>query len=140
MKTHRGWMAFAGGLSVVAGLLVLFWPSMGELALLYVIGIYAITLGVITAGGAFRLPVSGADKALLLLSGIVSVLFGIVMFAKPGAGALAVLALIAAYSIVTGVSQIVVAIGGKRLVEADVRRAIDEATAELRRNEPQPAA
>jgi uncharacterized membrane protein HdeD (DUF308 family) len=39
------------------------------------------------------------------------------MFAKPGAGALAVLALIAAFALVTGVSELVVAIGGKKLLE-----------------------
>jgi uncharacterized membrane protein HdeD (DUF308 family) len=127
MKTHRGWLGVASGLSIVAGLLVLFGPGIGELALLYVIGTYAIAFGVILAGGAFRLPVGGADKALLLFSGVVSVVFGIVMFAEPGTGALVVLALIAAYSIVTGVSELVLAIGGKRLVEADVKRAVTHA-------------
>jgi hypothetical protein len=40
-----------------------------------------------------------------------------VIFAKPGAGALAVLALIAAFALVTGISELVVAIGGQKLVE-----------------------
>ena len=140
MKTYRGRLVVASALSIIAGLLVLIWPSIGELALLYVIGAYAITLGVVLAGGAFWLPIGGADKALLLFSGLVSIVFGIVMFAKPGAGALVVLALIAAYSLVIGVSELVLAIGGKRLVEADVKRAIKQAETELRRNEPQPTA
>jgi uncharacterized membrane protein HdeD (DUF308 family) len=140
MKKQRGWLYVGSALSIVAGLLVLFWPGIGELALLYVIGAYAITFGVIVAGGAFWLPLQGADRALLLFSGVVSVLFGIVMFAKPGAGALVVLALIAAYSLVIGVSEIVIAIGGKRLVEADAKRAINEVRAELGQNQPQPTA
>jgi uncharacterized membrane protein HdeD (DUF308 family) len=140
MKKYRGRLVFASALSIIAGLLVLIWPSIGELALLYVIGAYAITLGVVMAGGAFWLPIDGADKALLVFSGAVSILFGIVMFAKPGAGALVVLALIAAFALVTGVSELVLAIGGKRLVEADVKRAIKQADTELRRNEPQPTA
>ena len=140
MKKQRGWLYVGSALSIVAGLLVLFWPGIGELALLYVIGAYAITFGVIVAGGAFWLPLQGADRALLLFSGVVSVLFGIVMFAKPGAGALVVLALIVAYSLVIGVSEIVIAIGGKRLVEADAKRAINEVRAELGQNQPQPTA
>jgi uncharacterized membrane protein HdeD (DUF308 family) len=138
IKTNRGWLVFISVLSIVAGLLVLLWPNIGALALLYVIGAYAITLGVVMAGGAFWLPIDGADKALLVFSGAVSILFGIVMFAKPGAGALVVLALIATFSLVTGVSELVLAIGGKRLIEADVKGAIKQSETELSRNEPQP--
>jgi uncharacterized membrane protein HdeD (DUF308 family) len=47
----------------------------------------------------------------------VSIVFGIVIFAKPGAGALAVLALIAAFALVAGITQLVVAIGGKAIFE-----------------------
>src|SRR4029077_20198193 len=99
---------------------------------LYVIGAYAITLGVVMAGGAFWLPIDGADKALLLFSGLVSILFGIVMFAKADAGALVGLALIAAFALVSGVSELVLAIGGKRLVEADVKRAIKQGHSQLK--------
>ena len=54
---------------------------------------------------------------LLSLSGLVSVLFGLVMFAKPGDGALVLLALIAAFSLVKGVTELVVAIGGARIMK-----------------------
>jgi hypothetical protein len=37
------------------------------------------------------------------------------MFAKPGAGALAVLALIAAYALIVGLAELTVAIGGNRV-------------------------
>ena len=67
-------------------------------------------------------------------------LFGIVMFAKPDAGALVVLALIEAFALVSGVSELVLAIGGKRLVEADVKRAIKQGDSQLKPNEPQPTA
>ena len=52
---------------------------------------------------------------MLGLTGVLSIAFGVVMFAKPGAGALAVLALIAAYAIIIGLSELTVAIGGKRV-------------------------
>src|SRR5262249_1461985 len=64
-KDQRGWLVFASVLSLVAGVAVLVWPNIGELALLYVIGAYAIAFGVVTAGAAFRLPLDGADRALL---------------------------------------------------------------------------
>ena len=49
------------------------------------------------------------------LIAVMFVAFGVVMFAKPGAGALAVLALIAAYAIIIGLAELTVAIGGKRV-------------------------
>jgi uncharacterized membrane protein HdeD (DUF308 family) len=121
-RQERGWMALSSLLGIGVGAAVLIWPDISELALLYVIGAYAVALGVLTVIGAFYLPLDGGDTALLVLSGLVSILFGIVMFAKPGAGALVTLALIAAFALVTGITELVVAIGGKRLVESSVRQ------------------
>ena len=119
----RGWLVVSSLLSITVGVIALVWTNISALALLYVIGAYAVALGVMAVAGAFSLPLDGGDTALLVLSGLVSVLFGIVIFAKPGAGALAVLALIAAFALVTGISEVVVAIGGKRLLERRVRTA-----------------
>ena len=58
----------------------------------------------------------------MVLTGLVAIVFGIVIFAKPGAGALAVLALIAAFALVTGISELVVAIGGEKLLERKAKK------------------
>ena len=123
-RGQRGWLIFSSLLGIAVGVMVLVWPDMSELALLYVIGAYAISLGILAVVGAFYLPLDGGDTALLVLSGLVSILFGIVMFAKPGAGALVVLSLIAAFALINGITELVVAIGGKRLVENSMRRAL----------------
>jgi uncharacterized membrane protein HdeD (DUF308 family) len=120
---ERGWLAVSSLLGIAVGVIVLVWPNISQLALLYVIGAYAIFLGLIAIAGAFQLPLDGGDTALLILSGLVSIAFGIVMFAKPGAGALVVLALIAAFALVTGITEVVVAIGGKRLFASSMKRA-----------------
>jgi uncharacterized membrane protein HdeD (DUF308 family) len=132
MKEGRGWLVVSSLLSIGVGIVVLVWPSISALALLYVIGAYAIALGIITVGGAFWLPLTGGDAALMALWGFLAIIFGIVMFAKPGDGALVLLALIAAFALVRGVSELVVAIGGKRLMEHDLKRAV------AKRAEPQP--
>jgi uncharacterized membrane protein HdeD (DUF308 family) len=118
VKQERGWLAASSLLSLAVGVIALVWTGISALALLYVIGAYAVGLGVLAIVGAFWLPLGGGDGALLVLSGLVSILFGIVIFARPGAGALVVLALIAAFALITGISQLVVAIGGKRLLES----------------------
>lgn len=125
MKDGRGWLVLMSLLAIAVGVIALVWTDISALALLYVIGAYAIGLGILTIGGAFWLPfLDGGDKALLTLTGIASIVFGVVMFAKPGDGALVLLALIAAFSLVRGLSEVVVAIGWKRLLEADLKRAV----------------
>jgi uncharacterized membrane protein HdeD (DUF308 family) len=122
VKGGRGWLAVSSLASIAVGVIVLVWTNISALALLYVIGAYAVSLGIIAVGGAFYLPLDGGDTALMILSGLVSILFGIVIFARPGAGALVVLALIAAFALVTGITESVVAIGGKRLLESGLKR------------------
>ena len=70
---------------------------------------------------SFRLPLDGRDTALMILTGLVAIVFGIVIFAEPGAGALAVLGLIAAFALVTGISELVVSIAGEKLLERKVK-------------------
>jgi uncharacterized membrane protein HdeD (DUF308 family) len=60
---------------------------------------------------------------------MVSILFGLVNFARPGAGALVTLALIAAFALITGITELVVAIGGERLVDAQLEHASAPPTA-----------
>ena len=124
VKEERGWLALRSLLNIAVGVMVLIWSGSGisQLALLYVIGSYAVGLGILAIVGGYSLPLKGRDKALVVVSGLVSILFGIVMFARPGAGALAVLALIAAFALVTGICELVVAIGGDRLLEGRVKK------------------
>jgi uncharacterized membrane protein HdeD (DUF308 family) len=124
-KDRRGWFGFSGVVGIAFGVAVLVWPNISALALLYVIGAYAIAIGIMTIVGAFQLPIDGRDTALMILTGLVAIFFGVVMLARPGAGALALLALIAAFALVMGVCELVLAIGGKRLVEHEFKRAFE---------------
>jgi uncharacterized membrane protein HdeD (DUF308 family) len=127
VREDRGWLALSSVLSLALGIAVLVWPSISALALLYVIGAYAVALGLFAVIGAFYVPLDGGDTALMIISGLVSILFGVVIFAKPGDGALVTLALIAAFALVTGITELVVAIGGKRLVESQIKRSFSAA-------------
>jgi uncharacterized membrane protein HdeD (DUF308 family) len=121
-KDERASLILSGLLGTVVGIMVIAWPSISALALLYVIGFYAVLLGILAIVAAIRLPLDDRDTALTILSGLVAIVFGIVIFAKPGAGALAVLALIAAFALVVGVTELVVAIGGKEILERKAKQ------------------
>ena len=127
-KEERWSLVLMGLLGIVVGVVVLAWPSMSALALLYVIGVYAILLGIAGIAASMWLPLDGSDTALMILSGLVSIVFGIVIFVRPGAGALAVLILIAAFALVTGISELVLAIGGEQLAERKAKKAFKPKT------------
>ena len=120
-KEERAWLILRGLLGITVGVLVFAWPGISALALLYVIGAYAVAFGVLCIGASFRLPLDGRDTASMILIGLVAVVFGIVIFAEPGAGALTVLGLIAAFALVTGIIELVVSIAGEKLLERKVK-------------------
>jgi uncharacterized membrane protein HdeD (DUF308 family) len=138
-KQERGWLILRGLLGIVVGVIVFAWPDISALALLYVIGAYAVGLGILAIGASFRLPLDGRDAASIGLTGLVSIVFGIVIFAKPGAGALAVLALIAAFALVTGVTELVVAIGGEKLLERKAKKTFSRTQTSAQTTTPQPS-
>jgi uncharacterized membrane protein HdeD (DUF308 family) len=106
-ESGRGWMVFNGIVSVLTGIAVVVWPDISALALLYVIGGWAIVAGVLQIASAFELLLDGGERALLVLSGLLSIAFGAIMWIHPGAGALALVTLIAAFAIVTGTTLLV---------------------------------
>jgi uncharacterized membrane protein HdeD (DUF308 family) len=120
-KEERGWLILRGLLGITVGVLVFAWPGISALTLLYVIGAYAVAFGVLCVGASFRLPLDRRDTASMILTGLVAIVFGIVIFAEPGAGALAVLGLIAAFALVTGIIELAVSIAGEKLLERKVK-------------------
>ena len=105
---ERAWLVVEGLLGVAAGIVVLVWPGLSALALLYAIAAWAIAVGTLQTTLAFVLR-AGGRSLLLALAGLVSIAFGVVMFGHPDAGALALLALISAFALVSGVMQLAIA-------------------------------
>lgn len=98
-----GWLLFEGIVSVAAGAVTFFWPAITALALLAVIGVWAVLTGVAEIAAAIRLRQQIRGEWLLAASGILSLAFGALMFLLPAAGALALLWMIGAYAIAFGV-------------------------------------
>jgi uncharacterized membrane protein HdeD (DUF308 family) len=96
-------LVIVGLLGIAAGIVTFIWPGMTALVLLLFIAAWAVVMGIFQIIAAIRLRKEIQNEWLLGLSGVLSVLFGIIMFAQPGAGALAVIWVIAAYAIVFGV-------------------------------------
>ena len=105
----RWWLALIGVLGILVGLLTFMWPGLTALVLLVFIASWAIVLGVFQIIGAIRLRKEIDNEWSIGLSGALSVLFGVVLLVAPGAGALGLIWVIAAYAIVFGVLLVLAA-------------------------------
>ncbi len=92
------------------GVLTFLWPPVTELVLLYFIGFWAIVTGVFEIVAAFRLRQEIVGEVWLILAGIVSLVFGLVILVWPGAGAALVGTLIGIYATVFGVTLLALAL------------------------------
>jgi uncharacterized membrane protein HdeD (DUF308 family) len=104
----RRWLLLAEGvLGVLAGLVAFFWPGMTALVLLYVIAAWAIFTGILKIVMAISLRREIENEWLMVLSGVVSVLFGVILAALPGVGLLSLVWLVGVYALIFGVALMV---------------------------------
>ncbi len=97
---HRqwGWLLVEGIIGILAGLVAFLLPGITALALLYLIAAWAIVTGGFEIVAAFQ-----REEWWLGLSGLLSVLFGLLLILFPGAGALSVVLIIGVYALIFGV-------------------------------------
>jgi uncharacterized membrane protein HdeD (DUF308 family) len=98
------WLVVLGGiLGIAIGVYTAVSPQVTAIALVLLIGSFAIIRGVTEVATAIRLRSSIDNAWLYVLSGVVSVVFGAFLIVSPGDGVLAVLFLIGYYSLFAGV-------------------------------------
>ena len=107
---ERWWAVLLEGVAgVVIGLLTFFWPNITALVLLYFIAAWALITGIfeIVAAIQFRRVITG--EWMLILGGLLSILFSVLLFVFPLAGAVSVILVIGMYAVVFGTSEIIFA-------------------------------
>jgi len=103
-ERENRWLLLLGGLlGIGVGLLAFLTPGLTAIAVLFYIAIWAVATGLLDIVAAVRLRKEIEGEWLLGLGGLSSVAFGVVLLARPGTGALAVLWIIAAYAVAFGV-------------------------------------
>ena len=108
--SHHWAFLVEGLIGIAAGVLTFAWPAITTMALLYLIGFWAILTGVLEIAAGIRLRKSIANEWALLLMGAFSVLFGLVILFAPGTGALAIVLWIGVYALLFGLFLLVLAV------------------------------
>ena len=103
-----------GLISLAAGVIALVWPGPTALVLVLIIGIWAVIGGFVEIFAAFQSGETAGTRTLFILSGLVSIAFGVVLFARPGVGAVTLALLFGLFSIIYGVSEIVMGVELRR--------------------------
>jgi uncharacterized membrane protein HdeD (DUF308 family) len=99
----RWWLALVGLLGIAAGIVTLSWPGLTGLVLLYFIAGWAIASGIFEIVGAIWVRKEIDDEWMLIASGVLAVLFGVLTIMFPGAGALGLAFAIGVFAILYGI-------------------------------------
>jgi uncharacterized membrane protein HdeD (DUF308 family) len=97
------WLVVVGLLGIAAGAVTFLWPGITAVLLVLFIGAWALVHGIFEIIGAIQLRKEFDNEWMLILGGVLSVIFGVIILIAPGAGALGLVWAIAAYSIVFGI-------------------------------------
>src|SRR5205085_1706691 len=102
---RSGALLLEGILDLIIAGIVFFWPVEALVAIIYFIAIWAVISGIaLIAAGIAMIRTNG--EWLLVLSGIISVLLGIILFVQPGAGVIALSWWLGVYALLFGISLI----------------------------------
>jgi uncharacterized membrane protein HdeD (DUF308 family) len=117
---ERRWLLFVEGIAgIAAGIITFVWPNITALALLYLIAAWALVTGILKLVAAAPLRHGIRDEWLPVLSGLLSIVFAIVLVITPGAGALVITWLIGWFALILGVALLALAFR-LRLIEHEI--------------------
>jgi uncharacterized membrane protein HdeD (DUF308 family) len=111
IENHDRWgiLVLEGIVGIAAAAITVLWPAITTIALVYVISAWAVVTGCLEIAAAIRLRRVISNEWLLILSGFISVMFGILLAVYPIAGALVIALWAGIYALVFGV--LLVALG-----------------------------
>lgn len=110
-RGHGSWgtLLLVGITGVLAALVAWSWPGITAVAIAFVIGAWAIVTGVLAIVAAVELRRVLRGEFWLGLSGLLAILFGLLVFANPIAGAVTLAWFLGVFAILFGATLLVLA-------------------------------
>jgi uncharacterized membrane protein HdeD (DUF308 family) len=106
---------FLALLSFAAGLVALLWPGLTALALTLCIAAWALVTGIMEVILAFWQGEAAGERAMWALGGLVSIALGAVLALRPDIGALSLATVFGLFSIIAGVSALILSVRAHRM-------------------------
>jgi uncharacterized membrane protein HdeD (DUF308 family) len=107
---------------VAAGVVALAWPGITALALALLVAVWAFIIGFLELVLAFRAGETAGERALLGLTGLISVALGLVFAIRPDVAAVTIAEVYGLFSIVTGISSLVMGTNLRSAIPSSVGR------------------
>jgi uncharacterized membrane protein HdeD (DUF308 family) len=104
-----------GLIDLAAGVIALVWPEPTAFVLVIVVAAWALVGGIAEIAAGFGSGETAGTRAMFIVAGLVSVAFGVVLFARPGVGAVTLALLFGLYSMIYGFSQIMAGVQARQL-------------------------
>lgn len=108
-----------GLVCLAAGVIALAWPGPTAYVLVLVVATWAVVAGLFEFFAAFQHRETAGTRALFILSGLVSIAFGLVLFAHPRIGAFALALLFGLFALIYGVWELVSGIQLRQIREGE---------------------
>jgi len=108
-----GWFALEAVLNIAAGAAAWMWPGLTVVVFVTLAGAWALLSGGVMLYGAFRFRLEHG-RGWLVAGGVVSVLWGLLLFAFPIAGAVVMTLWLGGYALVFGIALIALALRLRR--------------------------
>jgi uncharacterized membrane protein HdeD (DUF308 family) len=111
IKEHDrwGWMLIEGIVCIFAGVVAFVVPSTGALALVWLVGAWAIAIGALEIAAGIRLRKLMDGEWMLILAGVLALLLGVYIVSRPAAGALLLATWLGVYAIFAGIVTLLLA-------------------------------
>ncbi|MBO9155147.1 HdeD family acid-resistance protein [Chitinophaga sp. GCM10012297] len=105
MKTDSSWWGFVllGLAGIAAGLVCLFMPGITALFLVTLVALWSLVTGILEIVIAIRLRKELTGEWMLIVAGIFSVIFGILLFMQPLAGVVVISWWLGVYALFLGI-------------------------------------
>ena len=111
LREHErwGWLLISGIAGVVVGVVAFMMPSVGALAIIWLVAAWALATGGLEIAAGIRLRKLIEGEWILLLVGVLSVILGVLIAMRPGIGAAVIVAWIGVYALISGIVILVLA-------------------------------
>jgi uncharacterized membrane protein HdeD (DUF308 family) len=117
----RNWwsLVIRGFLGILIGILAILWPGITLIALVLLFAGYALLDGIVSIVGAVHAVAAHERWGALLFEGIAGIAIAMITLFWPAITAFGLIMLIAAWSIITGIAEIVIAVHLRKYVSGE---------------------